>query len=139
MKMTSKEMVSNYIKKSQRLEIKGTNELPSIFVNDMRISGVKWNDSPNINYINTTLNGNYRVVSITDLKIIDKDLERLENIDKKAVGFIQFLINSISKRKLNDDQMEIMNMETGEEYGNLKEYITKKMKELFNVDIKWNI
>lgn len=68
-----------------------------------------------------------------------KDLERLENIDKKAVGFIQFLINSISKKKLNDEQMEIMNMETGEEYGSLKEYITKKMKELFDVDIKWNI
>ena len=71
--------------------------------------------------------------------IIAKDLSRLGNIDKKAVGFIQFLINSISKRKLNDEQMEIMNMETGEEYGSLKEYITKKMKELFDVDIKWNI
>ena len=73
------------------------------------------------------------------VETLEQDIDRLEKIENQAVGFIQFLINSISKRKLNDEQMKIMNFETDEEYGGLKDYITKKMKDIFNVDIKWHI
>ena len=80
--MKSLEIVNNTIVKQQTIEIKGTDRLPSIFVDDIRIAGVKWNDSPNINYISAKINTHSRVISMDDLKEIKQDLEVLEILRK---------------------------------------------------------
>ena len=80
--MKSLEIVNNTIVKQQTIEIKGTDRLPSIFVDDIRIAGVKWNDSPNVGYITAKLNIHSRVISMENLETIKQDLEVLEIIRK---------------------------------------------------------
>lgn len=82
-----------------------------------------------------------------DYDIVKEALERLEQLEKenqelkeksvKAVGFVKLLIDNISNEKLNDDRCSITNIKTGEEYGNLKEYITKMFNIIWDIEIKW--
>ena len=83
--MKSLEIVNNTFVKQQTIEIKGTDRLPSIFVDDIRIAGVKWNDSPNVGYITAKLNIHSRVIGMENLETIKQDLEVLEIIRKKKV------------------------------------------------------
>ena len=76
--MKSLEIVNNTIVKQQTIEVKGNDRLPSIFVDDIRIAGVKWNDSPDANYISAKLNTHSRVISMENLEQIKQDLEVLE-------------------------------------------------------------
>ena len=80
--MKSLEIVNNIIVKQQTIEVKGNDRLPSIFVDDIRIAGVKWNDSPDANYISAKLNTHSRVISMENLEQIKQDLEVLEIIKK---------------------------------------------------------
>ena len=84
--MNSLEIVNNTIVKRQTIEIKGTDRLPSIFVDDIRIAGVKWNDSPNVGYITAKLNIHSRVISMENLETIKPDLEVLKLIKIKNVN-----------------------------------------------------
>ena len=80
--MKSLEMVNNTIVNQQTIEVKGNDKLPSIFVDDIRIAGVKWNDSPDENYISIKLNTHYKVISVKNLEQIKQDLEVLEILRK---------------------------------------------------------
>lgn len=80
--MKSLEIVNNTIVKQQTIEVKGNDRLPSIFVDDIRIAGVKWNDSPDANYISAKLNTHSRVISMENLEQIKQDLEILEILRK---------------------------------------------------------
>ncbi len=74
------------------------------------------------------------IVASTRLK---KENQELKEKSVKAVGFVKLLIDNISKKKLNDDRCSITNIKTGEEYGNLKEYITKMFNIIWDIEIKW--
>ena len=83
--MKSLEIVNNTIVKQQTIEVKGNDRLPSIFVDDIRIAGVKWNDSPDANYISTKLNTHSKVISVENLEQIKQDLEVLEILRKYII------------------------------------------------------
>lgn len=55
-----------------------------------------------------------------------------EDRDKEIIGFISTLIGNIPTRKLNDERLHII-CGNGKDYGNLKEYISVRMKALFGV------
>lgn len=80
------------------------------------------------------INNGELCVKVTDLQ---KENQELKEKAVKAVGFVKLLIDNISNKKLNDDRCSITNIKTGEEYGNLKEYITKMFKIIWDIEIKW--
>ena len=80
------------------------------------------------------INNGELVVKVADLQ---KENQELKEKSVKAVGFVKLLIDNISNKKLNDDRCSITNIKSGEEYGNLKEYITKMFKIIWDIDIKW--
>ena len=84
--MKSLEIVNNCINEIQIIEVKGDYRLSSVFVNAIRIAGVKWNDSPNTNQIREKINDYSRIISIDKLQQIKQDLEVLEIIRKKDVN-----------------------------------------------------
>lgn len=57
-----------------------------------------------------------------------------EDRDKEIIGFISTLIGNIPTRKLNDERLHII-CGNGKDYGNLKEYISVRMKALFGVTV----
>ena len=59
-------------------------------------------------------------------------MEDLTGRDKEIIGFISTLIGSIPTRKLNDERLHII-CGNGKDCGNLKEYISERMKTLFGV------
>ena len=83
--MKSLEIVNDYINRKQIIEVKGDYRLLSAFVDDIRIAGVKWNDSPNENYMRDIINNYARVISMENLKLIKANLEVLEIIKNKKV------------------------------------------------------
>lgn len=89
--MKSLDIVNKHINTEQTIEVKGNDKLPSIFVDDIRVAGVKWNDSPNINYMSAKINTHSRVISMDNLKQIKKDLEVLEII--KKILFNRYVIS----------------------------------------------
>ena len=101
--MKSLEIVNNTIVKQQTIEVKGNDRLPSIFVDDIRIAGVKWNDSPNANYISAKLNTHSRVISMESLEQIKQDLEVLEIIKEKRVNVD--LLNVCLEEYDNDEKV----------------------------------
>ena len=64
-------------------------------------------------------------------------MEDLNGRDEEIIGFISTLIGNIPTRKLNDERMHIMDLETGKDCGTLKEYISERMKALFGVIVGW--
>lgn len=56
-------------------------------------------------------------------------------MDDEIIEFICALIRNIPSRKLNDKNMHVIGTKTGEDYDNLKEYISERMKTLFDADI----
>lgn len=106
--MKSLEIVNNTIVKQQTIEIKGTDKLPSIFVDDIRIAGVKWNDSPNVGYITAKLNIYSRVISIENLETIKQDLEVLEIIRKKKVD-VDYLNVLFEMYSLDENILKLYN------------------------------
>ena len=105
--MKSLEIVNNTIVKQQTIEIKGTDRLPSIFVDDIRIAGVKWNDSPNVGYITAKLNIHSRVISVENLETIKQDLEVLEILKK----YLYIVEKQIPR---TDDYFEILESDLDE-------------------------
>ena len=59
-------------------------------------------------------------------------MEDLTGRDKEIIGFISTLIGSIPTRKLNDERLHII-CGNGKDCGNLKDYISERMKTLFGV------
>lgn len=66
-------------------------------------------------------------------KMLDEDDDR----DEEIMRFIYTLMNNIPDRILNDKRLTICDLKTRKDYGNLKEYISVKMKELFGVIVGW--
>lgn len=106
--MKSLEIVNNTIVKQQTIEVKGNDRLPSIFVDDIRIAGVKWNDSPNANYISAKLNTHSRVISMESLEQIKQDLEVLEIIKEKRVN-VDLLNVCLEEYDNNEKVIDIYN------------------------------
>lgn len=55
--------------------------------------------------------------------------------EQEIIGFICALIRNIPSRKLNDKNLHVIDTKTGEDYGTLKEYISERMKTLFDANI----
>lgn len=51
--------------------------------------------------------------------------------------FIYTLMNNIPDRILNDKRLTIYDLKTCKDCGNLKEYISERMKTLFGVIVGW--
>lgn len=66
-------------------------------------------------------------------KMLDEDEDR----DEEIMRFIYTLMNNIPDRILNDKRLTICDLKTRKDYGNLKEYISVKMKALFGVIVGW--
>lgn len=66
-------------------------------------------------------------------KMLDEDEDR----DEEIMSFIYTLMNNIPDRILNDKRLTIYDLKTRKDYGNLKEYISVKMKALFGVIVGW--
>lgn len=66
-------------------------------------------------------------------KMLDEDEDR----DEEIMRFIYTLMNNIPDRILNDKRLTIYDLKTRKDYGNLKEYISVKMKALFGVIVGW--
>lgn len=126
--MKSLEIVNNTIVKQQTIEIKGTDRLPSIFVDDIRIAGVKWNDSPNVGYITAKLNIHSRVISMENLETIKQDLEVLEIIKNKKVEVLH-LWYIIKTNEEKDNEYILMKYNEG--FGNQMYKLT--MEELLKL------
>ena len=60
-----------------------------------------------------------------------------EDRDEEIMRFIYTLMNNIPDRILNDKRLTICDLKTRKDYGNLKEYISVKMKALFGVIVGW--
>lgn len=60
-----------------------------------------------------------------------------EDRDEEIMRFIHTLMNNIPDRILNDKGLKIYDLKTGKDYGNLKEYISERMKALFGVIVEW--
>lgn len=60
-----------------------------------------------------------------------------EDRDEEIKSFIYTLMNNIPDRILNDKELKIYDLKTRKDYGNLKEYISVKMKALFGVIVGW--
>lgn len=60
-----------------------------------------------------------------------------EDRDEEIMRFIHTLMNNIPDRILNDKGLKIYDLKTGKDYGNLKEYISVRMKALFGVIVEW--
>ena len=128
--MKSLDIVNNTIAKQQTIEIKGTDRLPSIFVDDIRIAGVKWNDSPNVGYITAKLNIHSRVISMENLETIKQDLEVLEIIKKQLLrskyGVYKSKINAvveynkITMREIKEDEFD------REDFNKLKQWLDRE-------------
>ena len=58
--------------------------------------------------------------------------------DNEVLDFIAVLVNNISTRKLNDINLHITNISTGEDCGTLKEYIVERVKTLLGVEIRFD-
>lgn len=56
-------------------------------------------------------------------------------MDDEIIEFICTLVRNIPSRKLNDKNMHVIDTRTGEDYGTLKEYISERMKTLFDANI----
>ena len=65
------------------------------------------------------------------------DDDRDDNRDEEIMRFIHTLMDNIPWSKLNDERIHVWDMKNDKEYGNLKEYISVKMKELFGAIMKW--
>ena len=125
--MKSLEIVNNTIVKQQTIEIKGTDRLPSIFVDDIRIAGVKWNDSPNVGYITAKLNTHSRAISMENLETIKQDLEAWNIIKKQLLrskyGVYKSKINAvveynkITMREIKEDEFD------REDFNKLKQWL----------------
>lgn len=59
-------------------------------------------------------------------------MEDLKDRDEEIMRFICTLIGNIPIRKLNDERLHII-CGNGKDCGNLKEYISERMKALFGV------
>lgn len=66
-------------------------------------------------------------------KMLGEDEDR----DEEIMRFIYTLMNNIPDRILNDKRLTICDLKTRKDYGNLKEYISVKMKALFGVIVGW--
>ena len=71
------------------------------------------------------------------LKEMCKELGIDDSRDEEIMRFIYTLMNNISSRKLNDERLHILNLKTRKDCGNLKEYISERMKALFGVIVGW--
>lgn len=60
-----------------------------------------------------------------------------EDRDEEIMRFIYTLMNNIPDKILNDKRLTICDLKTRKDYGNLKEYISVKMKALFGVIVGW--
>lgn len=129
--MKSLEIVNNTIVKQQTIEIKGTDRLPSIFVDDIRIAGVKWNDSPNVGYITAKLNIHSRVISVENLETIKQDLEVLE-ILKKYLYIVEKQIPRTDDyfEILESDLDEMQDDENCDDFHKVKQWLEDNENEL---------
>lgn len=66
-----------------------------------------------------------------------KELGIDDSRDEEIMRFIYILMNNIPDRILNDKRLTIYDLKTRKDYGNLKEYISVKMKALFGVIVGW--
>lgn len=64
-------------------------------------------------------------------------MEDLKDRDEEIMRFIHTLMNNIPDRILNDKELKIYDLKTGKDCGNLKEYISERMKALFGVIVEW--
>lgn len=71
------------------------------------------------------------------LKEMCKELGIDDSRDEEIMMFIYTLMNNIPDRILNDKRLTIYDLKTRKDYGNLKEYISVKMKALFGVIVGW--
>lgn len=60
-----------------------------------------------------------------------------EDRDEEIMRFIYTLMNNIPDRILNDKRLTICDLKTRKDCGNLKEYISERMKALFGVIVGW--
>lgn len=60
-----------------------------------------------------------------------------EDRDEEIMRFIYTLMNNIPDRILNDKRLMICDLKTRKDCGNLKKYISVKMKALFGVIVGW--
>lgn len=60
-----------------------------------------------------------------------------EDRDIEIMRFIHTLMNNIPDRILNDKRLTICDLKTRKDCGNLKEYISERMKALFGVIVEW--
>lgn len=60
-----------------------------------------------------------------------------EDRDEEIMRFIHTLMNNIPDRILNDKELKIYDLKTRKDCGNLKEYISERMKALFGVIVEW--
>lgn len=128
--MKSLEIVNNTIVKQQTIEVKGNNRLHSIFVDDIRIAGVKWNDSPDANYISDKLNTHSRVISIENLQKIKADLEVLKILKK----YLYIVDNQIPRtddyfESLESDLDEMQDDENCDDFHKVKQWLEENEDE----------
>lgn len=57
--------------------------------------------------------------------------------DEEIMRFIHTLMNNIPDRILNDKELKTYDLKTRKDCGNLKEYISERMKALFGVIVEW--
>ena len=66
-----------------------------------------------------------------------KELKIDKDRDIEIMRFIHTLMNNIPDRILNDKELKIYDLKTRKDCGNLKEYISERLKALFGVSVEW--